>query len=399
MKNIKVVIGSNFGDEGKGLFVDYFCNKFSSLNENVLNVRFSGGAQCGHTVVTPLSDRHIFRHFGAGSFNKNVSTYLSSFFIVNPILFRKEINELKSIGINPKVYIDESCRITFPFDMMINQIVEKYRNNNRHGSCGVGVFETVKRNESMINFYVKDCFNNPNLQEFYKICIETYVVNRLKELGVNNILDDDMRLLRDNNIFYHYLDDIKFLFENSTIVKSNIIDNYNNIIFEGSQGLLLDQLNIEYFPNLTPSSTGLRNVISILNSLNKISDVEVCYVTRSYFTRHGAGKFLSECQKSNINENMIDKTNGYNEFQHDLRYGYFDLNLFSNTMFKDWKLSENINKNYNIKNSIAITHLDETNNYLFCNNEKLSVEKFKNIIGNIPIYQSIGETRNNIVYN
>lgn len=51
-KQVKVVIGANFGDEGKGLMADYFCSKLSK-NGSVLNIRFNGGAQAGHTVVVP----------------------------------------------------------------------------------------------------------------------------------------------------------------------------------------------------------------------------------------------------------------------------------------------------------------------------------------------------------
>lgn len=75
-KQIKVVIGANFGDEGKGLMTDYFCNKLSA-DGSVLNIRHNGGAQAGHTVVTPDDKRHVFSHFGAGSFNSHVATYLS----------------------------------------------------------------------------------------------------------------------------------------------------------------------------------------------------------------------------------------------------------------------------------------------------------------------------------
>ena len=78
-KQVKVVIGANFGDEGKGLMADYFCSKLSK-NGSVLNIRFNGGAQAGHTVVVPAygkPKRHVFSHFGAGSFVKNTDTYLS----------------------------------------------------------------------------------------------------------------------------------------------------------------------------------------------------------------------------------------------------------------------------------------------------------------------------------
>ena len=85
MKHAFAVIGANFGDEGKGLMTDYFC----SQNKKSLNIRFNGGAQAGHTVVTPDGKRHVFSHIGSGTFS-GADTYLSEFFTLNPIMFMKE---------------------------------------------------------------------------------------------------------------------------------------------------------------------------------------------------------------------------------------------------------------------------------------------------------------------
>ena len=99
MKDIKVVIGANYGDEGKGLMVDYFCNH-SPYNKPILNVRFNGGSHAKHTVVIPDGRRHEFSHIGAGSFNENVITYLSSFFLVNPFHFETEYKQLINKGLS-----------------------------------------------------------------------------------------------------------------------------------------------------------------------------------------------------------------------------------------------------------------------------------------------------------
>ena len=79
MKQASVVIGANFGDEGKGLMTD-----FLSEPEGVV-VRFNGGAQAGHTVTEPGGTRHVFHHYGAGAF-KGASTFLSRHFVSNPLL-------------------------------------------------------------------------------------------------------------------------------------------------------------------------------------------------------------------------------------------------------------------------------------------------------------------------
>lgn len=139
MKDIKIVIGANFGDCGKGLMTDYFSQK-----PNSIVVCSNGGAQRGHTVTTPDGIRHVFHHFGSGTFN-HASTYLSENFIVNPIIFKQEYDELMNLGYIPNVYINQNCMLTTPFDMMANQIIEENRGKNKHGSCGLGIFETIKR--------------------------------------------------------------------------------------------------------------------------------------------------------------------------------------------------------------------------------------------------------------
>ena len=143
-KKAIVVIGAGYGDEGKGLMTDYFCR---SAPSNPLVIRFNGGAQAGHTVVTEDGRRHVFSHFGSGEF-AGARTYLSDDFIVNPIKFREEYNTLYSKHVRPITYISENCRITTPYDMILNQCIETCR-SNRHGSCGLGIFTTIQRHNDI----------------------------------------------------------------------------------------------------------------------------------------------------------------------------------------------------------------------------------------------------------
>lgn len=89
-----VVIGSAFGDEGKGLITDVLAAKNAG---ETLVVRFNGGAQAGHTVTTPEGQRHVFSHIGSGTFTGS-ATFLSRFFVVNPILFHPRAGSAAAIG-------------------------------------------------------------------------------------------------------------------------------------------------------------------------------------------------------------------------------------------------------------------------------------------------------------
>lgn len=385
METAKIVVGANFGDEGKGLMTDYFANEAKKQKKSCLVICHNGGSQKGHTVVSPSGLRHVFHHFGSGNF-EGADTYLSSEFIVNPIIFNKEYEELKRKHIVTKCYVNPNCRLTTPFDMMINQIVEEYRAEHKHGSCGLGILETIKRNEDYnYSFTVREfirMYYNEKFDLLDSIATQ-YVSHRLKELGVEHIPTKWVDILSNKkNIIQNYIDDFFTMIKNVEYATDNIIDEYDYVIFECAQGLLLDQNNITYMPHLTPSNTGIKNPLDIIG--NRECDIEVCYVSRTYMTRHGAGRFDTECRKEDINPKIIDLTNVPNPFQDSLRYGTLDLN--------DLKLRINSDLNgTNIKKSIAMTH---------CNEYGVDEKELVKIFDGFNIYLSDGMTHNDVyLYN
>ena len=362
MKDIKIVIGANFGDCGKGLMTDYFSQK-----PNSIVVCSNGGAQRGHTVTTPGEIRHVFHHFGSGTFT-HASTYLSEDFIVNPIIFKQEYDELMKLGYIPNVYINQDCMLTTPFDMMANQIIEENRGKNKHGSCGLGIFETIKRYKAGITDV------DDHIREYY-----------LEQFERENIIltDEWSRIFLDNGIFEHFLDDWDFMNNHSLAISDNyFLNQFDNIVFEAAQGLLLDQNNTEYFPHLTPSNTGIKNPKRIIENVewNEEINIETCYVSRAYLTRHGTGKFPSECDKNQINKYIFDKTNIPNPFQDTLRYGTLDLKELYNRCSKDVG-------DFGNKKSLALMHCNECD---WDDEELISLFKGWNI------YYSDGETREDI---
>lgn len=124
-----------------------------------------------------------------------------------------------------------------------------------------------------------------------------------------------------------------------------IFKDYDTVIYEGAQGLLLSEDNVEYWPNLTPSYTGSKYIADYINGLDNSIDVEVCYVSRGYMTRHGAGKFLTECKREELNPMIIDRINETNKFQGTIRYGYLDLDLLERTIKKGFTI---LQKKYKI---------------------------------------------------
>ena len=274
MKDIKIVIGANFGDEGKGLMTNYF-----SSNPNTIVVCSNGGAQRGHTVFEPTTGiRHVFHHFGSGTL-KGADTYLPKYYILNPIVFNQEYEELSEYIEDLNIYINPACMITTPLDMMANQIKEQSRGNNRHGSCGTGIFETITRykagvtalNYDIISEYYTEKFKKENIQ-LSKEWVATFY---------------------DKNIFKMFIEyDYPLMKQRSTVAFDNILKKYNHIVFEAGQGLLLDQNNTAYFPHLTPSNTGIKNPAEIINNINWEEEIKVETTSQTPYTTVITNEYL-----------------------------------------------------------------------------------------------------------
>jgi adenylosuccinate synthase len=316
MKTACAVIGASFGDEGKGLVTDYL----SHQGGNVV-VRFNGGANAGHTVVSPDGRRHVFSHFGSGTFNE-LPTYLSEFFVCNPILFFKERDKLDGIlDFIPQVYAHPSCLVTTFADMMINQTLESKRGDGRHGSCGVGLSETVSRSElPHLKITMADLWNDSRTLEarLQEICTKYAEFRTGKPIGSPSQVEQMIgRFLQGCHEFAHQVEPLG-------------IEQCTDPIFEGAQGLLLDQDNKEFFPHLTRSSTGMKNVRTLCSQAG-IDKVEAYYVSRTYLTRHGAGPLPGQ----DDNLRYVDDTNEDNEHQGSLRFAKMDYNALKRRCTQD----------------------------------------------------------------
>lgn len=377
---IKAVIGANFGDEGKGLMTDYFCHQSTLRGEKCLVVLHNGGSQRGHTVVTPDGQRHVFHHFGSGTL-VGADTYLSEEFVLNPMIFRQEWEELESMKAIPKVYVNHACRVTTPFDMILNQIIEESRDNARHGSCGMGIHETMIRD--VCNYPIEMWFDSSDeAKKYYLKEIRNYLSERLLDFGINKIPDNWKEIVNSDLLIENFISELNFMGRNISTRFDRFIEYYDCVVFENGQGLLLDQNNTAYYPHLTPSNTGIKNSLEIIAEMSCKPDIEVCYVTRTYLTRHGAGRLDGECDKQEINPDMQDLTNIPNPHQGTLRYAKLIEKSLEERILKDFEPA----RKYGAKLSLAITHENEYD-YVFSNTFKKNFDY---------IYYSDGETRESV---
>lgn len=355
MPNVKVVIGANFGDEGKGLMTDYFCAEAINKKESCIVALCNGGAQRGHTVVTPNGIRHVFHHFGSGTL-VGADTYLSEKYILNPMTFRKEYEELEAMGFSPKVYAHPMCMWSTPYDMIANQIIEDSRGDKRHGSCGMGIWETILRYNRVERKWSLREFNEATTawkRLWLKSLRTGYVNNRLFDVP-----KEWADVLYSDYLIQNFINDVEFMCNHITWTNAKILQSYGTVVFENGQGLLLDQNQIKYGDNTTPSNTGIKNPHEIISKYLPNANVEVCYVTRTYMTRHGAGNFESECNKAEINSLMEDKTNVPNPYQGSIRYGLLDTSELTERIKAD--INSIGGNSYEV--SLAVTHINEFEN-------------------------------------
>lgn len=322
MKTADVVIGANFGDEGKGLMTDYYAAKSDSVV-----VRFNGGAQAGHTVVTPDGIRHVFSHIGSGSF-AGAETFLSRYFVCNPLLFRKEWDVLSPKCDIPQIHVDAAAIVTTPYDMMINQIAEDMRGNSRHGSCGMGFGETIERcQHGSLALSYSDLSDTASLRTKLAKIRKEWLPQRLAALGFATLPEKWRERVASAGIVDKFIEDTAFFLQATKQAAASFLgDTKKHIVFEGAQGLMLDQTR-GIFPHVTRSHTGLKNVLPLAIDAS-IGEMNVTYVTRAYLTRHGAGPLENE-EKSPPAAGIKDETNVLNDWQGSLRYALIEIETLS----------------------------------------------------------------------
>ena len=357
----KIVIGIGFGDEGKGITTDYLCQRSSDPSKIV--VRFSGGQQAGHNVVI-AGMNHIHSNYGSGTL-RGVPSYFSEHCTIYPLTMWREREVLIKKGVRPKVTIHPMAMVTTPFDVVYNRMTELKLG---HGSCGLGISATMKRNQTTgYKLYAIDLVNTELLSAKLKQILEYY-----KALFLDH--EERVQFMDDAFVeFELFMGAVKALYFD--IRSYEYLRKFNEIIFEGSQGVLLD-MDHGVFPNVTHANTTSKNALEICRTLH-ISNmlIEMFYVTRCYQTRHGAG-WMSNIGHVELihNEHEINK---FNEWQKNFKVAELDYSLLDYALNVDNIYSEGITKN------LVVTCLDQRPGFRF-DKSQLSNTFDKIIISDSP---------------
>ncbi len=337
-----IVIDLGYGDCGKGITTDFLCSQY----DDSIVVRFSGGQQATHTVIHD-GKKHAHSSFGSGTlrgkpsyFTEHCTMYLSNLW--------EELKVLQIKGAKPELFIHPKALVTTPYDIAYNRVREARLN---HGSVGYGISATMKRHhESGYKLFVED-LQHPKVFLEKSAAIKLYYEVLVANQGYSTAEYREEAKAQEEVFYRYYMQPLPF-----TVAGYDVLRDYYHLIFEGSQGILLD-MDHGFFPNVTYAYTTSRNAMEVLKKGLPILDTELYYVTRCYQNRHGNG-WMSNQDKITLINNK-DEINKYNLYQGNFRIGELDYDLLNYAISIDKLYSSRHPKN------LVITCLDQRPGFEF----------------------------------
>ena len=280
MENSLILIGTQWGDEGKGKIVDYFSEKFSAV------CRFQGGHNAGHTIYNDKK-KFVLHLIPSGIFYDHVSCFIGQGVILSLDSLLEEVETIESKGINldGKLRISRYCSLLLPVHAKIDQLREDNKNKIGTTRRGIGpAYEDKTARRSIKAFDLEDDSHLEdklkNLLDYYNFQIEN--IHKAEKFNYQEVFD---------NLKETYSKTSKF-FGDVTDSLEEIYEKGNHILYEGAQGTLLD---VDYgtYPYVTSSNT-LATSVGVGSGFPKSIYADVLGIVKAYTTRVGEGPFPTE---------------------------------------------------------------------------------------------------------
>lgn len=275
------VVGSQWGDEGKGKITDFLSK------EAAYSVRSNGGNNAGHTIEI---DNQTFkmRLIPSGIFASAKGAVIGNGVVINPEVLLGELENLKKNGIDTsKLRISNRAHVIMPYHIKQDEYQEEAKGANKIGTTKNGIGPTYMDKASRIGIRVCDLLEKDTFAE--KLRANLAAKNELftKIYGKPELDYDEIF-----NKYYEYGQKMKKYVTDTSVLVNDALDNDEKVLFEGAQGIMLD-LDEGTYPFVTSSNTisgGIASGIGIgANRLNTV--IGVC---KAYTTRVGAGPFPTE---------------------------------------------------------------------------------------------------------
>ncbi len=325
MKRAIITVGLGFGDEGKGATVDYL----TRLYDADLVVRYSGGSQAGHNVQLPDGARHTFSQFGAGTLaetSRPCRTFLGPNVVIDPPALGREADHLAELGVREPLRlltIHPHCLVATFWHRMLNQMRELARGNARHGSCGQGIGEA----RAYWLEHGRDAVFAGDLLDVHVLREKVELLRQRTLLKMQDLVD---RISGDHLSGPALWDlttesvgrELCECMANGPAI-SAAAPEWRTVIFEGAQGVLLDEYR-GFHPHTTWSTVTAHHAWELVSKMD-VEAVAVLGITRAYTTRHGEGPLPT--YSAVLTDRLTDPGNPTNPWQGSLRCGWLDMPL------------------------------------------------------------------------
>ena len=329
MRRAVIVCGMGFGDEGKGAATEFFTRHTGSG----LTVRYSGGPQAGHNVQRADGFRHTFSQWGAGTFH-GARTHIDRGMIFGPETLMAEALHLEKGGVKDPLSlltVDPECLVVTRYHAWLNRMEELARGGARHGSCGAGVgvcqrLSLLADSLGLPVIYARDLRDKSGLRS---------KLRRLREYvhSVAPTIPVEVERANKGWLLPGYLDADELT---DTLHRLGVLQLCyaetpplaDTGVFEGAQGILLDQ-HYGTAPHNTWRTVTPSRAAELCADMAP-EDVLHVGCVRAVMWRHGAGPFPTECPE--LSSTLVDRGNMPNAWQGKIRFGWFDMPLFDYAM-------------------------------------------------------------------
>ncbi len=291
-----VVVGTQWGDEGKGKITDFLAEKADVV------VRFQGGNNAGHTIV--FENKKFALHLiPSGIFRKETLNILGNGMVINPKALIEELEMLNNAGIKEiNLAISDRAHLVLPYHTILDKLYEDLKEGKKVGTTNKGIGPAYSDKASRIGIRICDFVD---LDVFYNKLNDniTYYNKIFKLFGKSE--------LRVNEVFKEYKEysiRIKTYVKDTGILLNKELDEGKKVLFEGAQGSLLC-LDHGTYPYVTSSSPTAASV-PLNTGISPMFIDEVIGVTKAYSTRVGEGYFATEFEDE-IAKRIRDVGNEY----------------------------------------------------------------------------------------
>lgn len=288
-----IILGAQWGDEGKGKITDYFADKADLI------VRFQGGTNAGHTIVIG-NEKYKLHLIPSGIFHSKKTSIIANGVVIDPKILINEINDLEKKGLKiNNFFISEIANVIMPYHKLIDELEEKLKGKKSVGTTKRGIGPCYSDKISRLGIRVIDLLDREVLEEKLNYIIP------IKQKIINSY-GSDVKLLKREILesCIEFGKKLKKYVTNTSILINNALNENKFILFEGAQGTQLD-IDHGTYPYTTSSNTIAGNACTG-SGVSPLKINSIIGVVKAYTTRVGLGPMPTE-QKDRIGEHLREK--------------------------------------------------------------------------------------------